>query len=83
MDLINSFLDTIGEVFIKFASWIPSGDNISTSGYFSTISSIKGYINYFIPFNQMATIWNAFVVLISGVIIGFVILKWVRSSFLK
>lgn len=83
MNLLKSLFDSIAEIFIKFASYLPSGNNIDTSSYITTIQSIKGYINWFLPIDLMLVTWNGFVIIIMGVTVGFIFLKWARQGFIK
>ena len=77
MDAFNSFFDLVGDFFVKIFADIPDGSTIfDVSSQISTINTYLGYVNYFVPFGTMSTIFNVYCTALIALLFGLLIVKY-------
>ena len=80
MNAFSSFFDLVGDFFIKIFANIPDGSSIfDVSSQVSSIRTYLGYVNYFVPFGTMATIFNLWATDLVALLFGILLVKYLMG----
>lgn len=78
--MIDSVVDYGQEAIIKFLINLPA-DNLDYSEALDNISDYLGYVNWFIPFGQMYSIFQIWIGIIYSALVVLLVYKWVTSQY--
>lgn len=76
--MFDSISEFIEGIFVKFSIVLPENPfNIET--YLDPIQSFMAKVNFFIPFSELATIFNLWVIAIFAAFGIFLLIKWIKN----
>lgn len=76
--MFQNIADFLMESFLKFGSRLPQSP-FDVDDYISNLNVLLGKINYFIPFNILSRIFNAWVVAVFAAFGIYLFIKFLRN----
>lgn len=77
--MVANFVDFVQQIFIKFASHLPSNP-FSWNNYGSAFNQLLGNLNYFIPFYLFKTIVTVWLGAFSATLAIVIIIRAIRKG---
>lgn len=77
--MIDSFIDFISDIVIRFLSGLP-GNTLDLNSPIASLRTVLGYLNYFLPIHDMNVLFGAFVIMMSLCAFGFMLARMVRKA---
>lgn len=78
MNFLGHALDYLGEIFLRFLTDIPVL-SFPVSEALLKVRTYLGYVNYFVPFNVLNTLWSANVLMIEAFVFGMLLVYYIKN----
>ena len=77
---MGSFFDLIAEILIKNLVGMPDASDFDLSSALNSFRTVMGYANYFFPFEAIDNIFSVWMVVITALTFGFLIVRMFRDA---